>query len=152
MPLPGGSAGKAGVHYEDKWTAHCALDVLRGRASSIRIEPPGHEGDGIEFWIKRDDCIEYHQVKRQKESGEWTVAALREVLKNFEVRLRDPAARCVFVSMQSACSESSASMPAKQHLSMTSAKTTCMQSSEERHSRRFNSCGQNITNKPSWVC
>jgi hypothetical protein len=104
MPLPGGPSGKAGVHYEDKWTAHCALDVLRERASSIRIEPPGIEGEGIEFWLNRDGGKEHHQVKRQKTQGEWTVAALRDagVLHTFEVRLIDPTSQCVFVSMQSA--------------------------------------------------
>ena len=104
MPLPGGSAGKVGVHYEDKWTAHCAFEVLRERASAIRIEPPGPDGDGIEFWLHRLGCVEYHQVKRQKSQGEWTVAALRDagVLVTFEARLRDPSARCVFVSTQSA--------------------------------------------------
>jgi hypothetical protein len=104
MPLPGGASGKAGVHYEDKWTAYCALEVLRERASSIRVEPPGAEESGIEFWLQRDTCTEYHQVKRQRKHGEWTVAALREVgvLKEFEVRLRDRTSRCVFVSMQSA--------------------------------------------------
>lgn len=104
MPLAGGSSGKVGVHYEDKWTALCALSVLRERAQYIHIEPPGKEGDGIEFILKRADSIEYHQCKRQRQSGEWSTTALKTegILKHFKARLSTASAKCVFISMQSA--------------------------------------------------
>jgi hypothetical protein len=40
-------------------------DVMDERAGAICLEPPGAEGEGIEFWVQRGDKREYHQVKRQ---------------------------------------------------------------------------------------
>ena len=42
MPLPGGPSDKAGNSYERRWTV-CALDLLGGRAQTLRIEVPGDE-------------------------------------------------------------------------------------------------------------
>jgi hypothetical protein len=80
VPLPGGSSDKYGNRYEDRWAAQCAFDILRERASAIRIEPPGPEGDGVEFWVDYPDRREYHQVKRQlTREGRWTLGALQSV-------------------------------------------------------------------------
>ena len=100
MPLPGGPAEKFGNRYEGRWIVACLLDVLDERADSIRLEPPGPEEQGFEFWITKQGIREYHQAKRQHPSGHWTLYTLAEegVLTNFITRLQDPLVRCVFVS------------------------------------------------------
>ena len=47
MPLPGGAAEKFGNRYEGRWTVACLLDVMDEKASSIRLEPPGPEEQGV---------------------------------------------------------------------------------------------------------
>ena len=103
MPLPGGAAEKFGNRYEVRWTVACLLDVMDERADSIRLEPPGPEGEGFEFWITKQGIREYHQVKRQHFSGHWTLNRLVQegVLTNFGTRLRDTSVHCVFVSSNS---------------------------------------------------
>jgi hypothetical protein len=79
-------------------------EVLAEHADSIRLEPPGEEGDGAEFWVRRSGAYEYHQVKRQHGAdGRWTIASLndRRVLQRFFEKLTDPSATCVFVSAHS---------------------------------------------------
>lgn len=80
--------------------------VLSGEYDSIRLEPPGLEGQGVEFWLQSAAGREYHQVKRQRAgSGRWTLKALAGtgVLKSFYDHLTtDANAKCVFVSMQDA--------------------------------------------------
>ena len=100
MPLPGGPAEKFGNRYEGRWTVACLLDVMDEKADSIRLEPPGPEGEGFEFWIAKERVREFHQVKRQHTSARWTLPTLdREgVLTNFITRLEDPSVHCVFVS------------------------------------------------------
>ena len=85
MPLPGGPAEKFGNRYEGRWTVACLLDVLDERADSIRLEPPGPEEQGFEFWLTKQDVHEYHQVKRQHSTGRWTLPTLAQggVLANF---------------------------------------------------------------------
>ena len=104
MPLPGGAAEKFGNRYEGRWTVACLLDVMDEKADSIRLEPPGPEGQGFEFWITKQGVREYHQVKRQHFNGHWTLYSLAHegVLTNFTTRLQDPSIRCVFVSGNSA--------------------------------------------------
>ena len=66
MPLPGGPADKFGNSYEGLWTVNSMVEIMSGHALSIRIEPLGPEGEGMEFWLQeRVDKREYHQVKRQ---------------------------------------------------------------------------------------
>jgi hypothetical protein len=106
MPLAGGAADKFGNRYEGRWTVNCMIDVMDERACSICLEPPGAEGEGIEFWVRRGDKREYHQVKRQHSArGSWTIADLgsRSVLTHFWEKLRDPRASCIFVSTHAAC-------------------------------------------------
>jgi hypothetical protein len=105
MPLSGGAADKFGNRYEGRWTVFCMMDVMDDRADSIRLEPPGAEGEGIEFWVRRGDKREYHQVKRQHSaSGRWTLAGLEHehVLAHFLDKLDDPKATCIFVSSHAA--------------------------------------------------
>ncbi|MBV6506852.1 MAG: hypothetical protein ILNGONEN_02436 [Syntrophorhabdaceae bacterium] len=105
MPLPGGAANKFGNRYEGIWTVRCMLDVMAARAGSIRLEPPGADGDGVEFWLKIGDSLQYHQVKRQNSpSGNWTIADLgsKGILEHFWNKLQNPLSSCVFVSTNSA--------------------------------------------------
>ena len=104
MPLPAGAADKFGNRYEGRWTVACLLDVMDEKAGSIRLEPPGPEGQGFEFRVTKQAVREYHQVKRQHFSGHWTLYTLvREgVLTSFLTRLQDTEAHCVFVSGNSA--------------------------------------------------
>ena len=105
MPLPGGATDKFGNRYEGHWTVNCMTDVMDERAGAICLEPPGAEGEGIEFWVQRGDKREYHQVKRQHSaSGRWTLADLKHehVLAHFRDKLYDPEAMCIFVSSHAA--------------------------------------------------
>lgn len=70
--LPGGAADKLGNRYEDWWTLCRVADVLRGRAASIRLEPPGEAGVGVEFYVDGPDGRWYEQVKDQPAGGNWT--------------------------------------------------------------------------------
>ena len=105
MTLPGGPSDKAGNRYEAKWTVVCMARVLRGKYESIRLEPPGPEGQGVEFWLRCGDSREYHQVKRRgARRGHWTLRELNDVgvLPAFRSHLAAANATCVFVSMQGA--------------------------------------------------
>ena len=101
MPLTGGASNKFGNRYEGRWTVACMLDVLDEKSDSIRLEPPGPEGQGVEFWVAKQGIREYHQVKRQHYSGNWSMRTLASegILTNFATRLEDEAAHCVFASM-----------------------------------------------------
>ncbi|MGE3262638.1 MAG: hypothetical protein AB7K68_12730 [Bacteriovoracia bacterium] len=104
MPLPGGSAAKFGQLFEGLWTVHYMLDVMANDAQSIFLEPPGIEGDGIEFYVKRGDGKTYIQAKRQtSESGAWSIANLAEkkVIQSLVSRSGEPGAKFIFASTQS---------------------------------------------------
>ena len=104
MPLAGGASEKFGNRYEGRWTVACLLDIMEERAESIRLEPPVPEEQGFEFWTTKQGIREYHQVKRQHYTGQWTLHTLAGdgVLANFITKLEDPSVRCVFVSTNSA--------------------------------------------------
>ena len=76
MPLPGGASEKFGNRYEGRWTVACLLDIMDEKAGSLRLEPPGMEGQGVEFWITKQGARAYHQVKRQHSIGHWTLHTL----------------------------------------------------------------------------
>jgi hypothetical protein len=100
MPLSGGATDKFGNRYEGRWTVLCMVEVMDEKADSIRLEPPGEEGKGVEFWVSRENNREYHQVKRQQSKGSWTLSDLtnKGVLPNFWEKLKAPTATCVFIS------------------------------------------------------
>jgi hypothetical protein len=106
MPSSGGAANKFGNLYEGLWTIDCMIDLIDEQATAIRLEPPGEEGEGVEFWLQKGDIREYHQVKRQKSQGEWTISSLEakdiHVLSNFQRKLNQSSSHCVFVSSNSA--------------------------------------------------
>ncbi|MFK4087154.1 hypothetical protein ACI2LF_23810 [Kribbella sp. NPDC020789] len=89
--MPGGDADKWGNHYEGLWTSYRACELVDGRASSIRIEPPGMAGEGIEFVLQLPDgdspASELgEQVKRT--SDPWTIGKLiPKVLPSVKQRL-----------------------------------------------------------------
>ncbi|MDQ6791221.1 MAG: ATP-binding protein [Candidatus Dormibacteraeota bacterium] len=58
--------------------------------------------DESEFAVGRRDAVEFHQVKRQRADGPWTIAALAEVLRGFRRRLAESGTRCTFVSTEPA--------------------------------------------------
>jgi hypothetical protein len=103
MPLRGGATDKYGNRYEGRWTAFCMAQILDESACSIRLEP--HE-KGFEFWLRKKDRIEYHQIKRQKSRGVgWTLRNLEkeDILQNIGNKLGAAQNNdCVFISTQSA--------------------------------------------------
>ncbi|MDP9418734.1 MAG: ATP-binding protein [Actinomycetota bacterium] len=103
MPLPGGPSDKAGNSYERRWTVLMITDVIAGKAESLRIEVPGEPGQGAEFRLVRGGISEWHQAKRQRSGGPWTVAALAndKVLDPWWAKLA-AGDRCAFVSMTGA--------------------------------------------------
>ena len=105
MPLPGGASAKVGLRYELLWTVNCMLRVMQDETTSIWLEPPGEDGQGIEFSLETGSGPEHHQVKRQLTgSGYWSLASLaREgVLRHFYQKLNDRSATCCFVSSHAA--------------------------------------------------
>ncbi len=103
MPLPGGAADKAGNSYERRSTVFALTDLLAGRAQTLRIEVPGDDGTGSEFRLIVDGAAQWHQVKRQRAAGPWTVNALdaEGVLSPWQANLAR-GEQCVFVSSTSA--------------------------------------------------
>ncbi|MFB2895075.1 NACHT domain-containing NTPase [Aerosakkonemataceae cyanobacterium BLCC-F50] len=105
MTMAGGVSDKLGNRYEGRWTVFCMVDVMDEKADSISLEPIGI--DGIEFFLRREGKLEYHQVKRQKSGrGRWTLSSLEDkevqVLSDFWKSLSNPDISCVFVSTQDA--------------------------------------------------
>lgn len=72
--LPGGAADKAGNRFEHLWTAQRLADLLEGRASRMRLEPPGAAGSGIEFAIDMGGISWGEQAKASPEN--WTIRRL----------------------------------------------------------------------------
>ena len=99
MPLPGGPSDKAGNTYERRWAVLALTDVLLGRFESIRFEVPGPAGEGFEFRVRVARLSAWHQVKRQRSGGDWSIAALdaEGVLERWPAKLF-AGERCVFVS------------------------------------------------------
>ncbi|WP_156938152.1 hypothetical protein [Mesorhizobium sp. WSM3626] len=98
--LVGGVSDKLGNDYEAHWTLIEALKVLSGQADEIRLEPFNENSAGLEFRLSADRLNFWHQCKRRRTSGSWTMTALKAegVLQAFARKLTDPSNRCVFVS------------------------------------------------------
>lgn len=103
--IAGGRADKCGNAFERLWIVNLALQVVEGRAISIRWEPLGPEGAGIECVVMRPDrSREMHQCKIENGiKGNWSAADLGQVLIAAKAHLEsDPTARFVFVSRDQA--------------------------------------------------
>jgi hypothetical protein len=72
--LPGGSADKVNNRYEHWWTAYRVAQILRGEAVSIRLEPPGALGDGVEYLVEERTGLVVEQVKGG--GDRWTIERL----------------------------------------------------------------------------
>ena len=75
--LTGGAANRKGIRYEDLWVVWRILGMLEGKGSRMRLEPPGEEGDGIEFeFVDENGVVWGEQTKDEKEN--WTIVRLRD--------------------------------------------------------------------------
>jgi hypothetical protein len=103
MPLTGGPSDKAGNSFERRWTVLMLADLLLGHGQSLRIEVPGEQGEGAEFRLLADGVPEWHQAKRQRSGGPWTIAnmATEGILEPWWPKIQ-AGGRCVFVSGTSA--------------------------------------------------
>jgi len=101
----GGIADKLGNRYEAKWLVRQFLDVIGGKAQSIRFEGITPAFRGFECALERNATVEWHQAKVNSPNGNWTLARLNNegVLTAFKARL-DAADNniCVFVSQDPA--------------------------------------------------
>lgn len=97
--LGGGIADKVGNEYELRWTLIEAIRVLRGLADEIRLEPFNEDAEGFEFRITTVGAAEWHQCKRQRTAGSWTIRSLADagILSAFASKLASEAG-CVFIS------------------------------------------------------
>lgn len=61
---PGGRADKGGNHYEDLHFTKLLLDLIQEQISSIKVEPLGIEGEGIEYVVTANNGEhQYYQCK-----------------------------------------------------------------------------------------
>jgi hypothetical protein len=98
--LRGGVADKLGNDYEAHWTLIQALRVLGGHADEIRMEAFNEDATGFEFRVTTSGQNVWHQCKRRRASGSWTMQALAAegVIAAFGRKLADAQNECVFVS------------------------------------------------------
>ena len=97
----GGIANKLGNLYEQEWAVRKLLEVIAGRANSIRYEGITEEFTGFEFAFHRQHIVEWHQTKINAPNGNWTLNALKKegVMDAFKSRLSaDLTAKCMFIS------------------------------------------------------
>lgn len=135
MPLPGGLSDKYGNRFEGKWTARCLTELLSEEVSAIRLEPPGDEGVGCEFWLMRKGVKEYHQVKRQHSTlNGWTIPELgrRGVLRAAYEKTSDPESRYIFVSSVSSVGLDELIDPTRQHVPFDEFKREFLNGSRKR--------------------
>ncbi|KYP80029.1 NACHT domain-containing protein [Ferroacidibacillus organovorans] len=105
MPLRGGATDKYGNRYEAYWTVYCIADLLDEKIRSIRLEPPGPDGEGVEFWTKHvDESLEFHQVKRQNDHGYWSLKDLarKGIISTIVTKTLNSSNRFRFVSTYAA--------------------------------------------------
>lgn len=98
--IRGGIADKLGNAYESRWTLLQALTVIIGTADTIQIEPVNHDAGGFEFSIATGSRVDWHQCKRRRRQGAWTLAAMERegVLSDFARKLHLQDTGCVFVT------------------------------------------------------
>jgi endonuclease YncB( thermonuclease family) len=102
--IPGGIADKLGNDYEANWTIVQALHVLHGLADEIRLEAFDEDASGFEFRLTSGGENAWHQCKRRRSGGSWTIRALETegVLAAFARKLAEANSCCVFVSSDNA--------------------------------------------------
>jgi len=104
MPLAGGAADKFGNRYERWWTVSQFVQMLHGKAESIRIEDPGVAK--AEFVLTRAGKRELHQAKRSHPDGKWSLSSLSagdtQLLQSIFAQLSGNDARFIFVSSSDA--------------------------------------------------
>jgi hypothetical protein len=103
---PGGEADKLGNRYEGFWTIYNLLDLLRGTATEVVVEPMT-DGLGVEFVKSLPGGIrEFHSVKIRTTKNYWGFDKLleksttgRSILGDLIDKLRsDPKAEAKFIS------------------------------------------------------
>ena len=101
----GGIADKLGNRYEAKWLVRQLLDVIGGKAQSLRFEGIDSSFSGFEFALRRSGATEWHQTKINSPNGNWTLNSLKRegVLSAFKERLNSNESDiCAFVSQDPA--------------------------------------------------
>lgn len=131
MSLPGGAADKVGNRYERRWSVYSLLDVLTGRAASIRIEVPGPAGHGFEFRVIDGAGALWVQAKQGGPT--WTLKQLsREgILDDFLSKLQD-GDRCRFVATGHASELDALSRRAREAESWSEYDTVFLAAAEHR--------------------
>lgn len=108
MPRPGGDSDKLGNRYEGIWTIDSLLLIIEGDIDSITVEDiDKKESRGVEFVrIKHDGSRDYHSVKRQTTTNEWSLYKLtkpsesgRSILSDLFDKIKmNPTNTATFVS------------------------------------------------------
>jgi hypothetical protein len=62
MSIVGGIPDKLGNQYEAKWLVRQLMDVIAGKAESLRFEGIKPEFAGFELALKRGVLTEWHQT------------------------------------------------------------------------------------------
>lgn len=101
--IPGGRADKFGNRFERLWVVSLAMEVIDGHLSTIKWEPLGVEGKGVECVVTQACGWKiYHQCKVQNGNrGQWIVADLGKngILQNAKEKLEaDPRCKFFFIS------------------------------------------------------
>lgn len=81
MPVSGGASDKLGNRYETLWAIQALLDIIRGEATRILLEPLRPEDSrGIEFQVDRPDGAREHWSIKSQRAGRlgWSLAELLE--------------------------------------------------------------------------
>jgi len=99
----GGRADKLGNEFERLWAVRHLIELVAGKATTLKIEALGDDEKGTEFWVGRPDGIrEAYQCKRENgTAGKWSVANLasKGVISHAKFQLdRDLSHRFVFAS------------------------------------------------------
>ena len=72
--LRGGAANRAGIGYENLWVVLRVAEMLEGKVSEVRLEPPGRAGTGIELTVVAEGVSWGEQTKDSQRS--WTINRL----------------------------------------------------------------------------
>jgi len=99
--LAGGRADKFGNEFERHWVVFLALDVVEGRASSLKWEPLGPVEAGVDCEVRSPDgtLTKYQCKALNGTKGSWSASDLSDVLSAAKAHLEaSPVARFAFAS------------------------------------------------------